>query len=371
MKGNGDKRAFALMFILMITLLVSTMSTVGLWGKFDLSRVKSILKIAGNNKTSQIETVKNDDNGRITERDADDEIQAEDAFFGAVQKASGSVLIEQSSRRVLKESGMNVRCYPASTTKVLTALTVLKNLPLEQIVTVPKEAEGVEGSSIYLRAGQNISVEDLLYGLMLRSGNDAAVALAIATAGSVEAFAVKMNEVAYSAGAVNSHFVNPHGLQDENHYATAYDLAMICAEAYELDDFKRIVGTKIARINIDGESVAIANKNKLLKTYVGANGAKTGYTKTSGRCLVGGAERDGMQLISVVLNCPDMWNATAELLDFGFKNFFMARLDDALLYGGSKEVTVKASQNVTSDWLDIKYPLRKDGSERLAIDSSL
>lgn len=286
----------------------------------------------------------------------------------------GGVVIEATSRRVLLDEGMNVKCYPASTTKVLTALVVLNNLPLDKIVEVPKEAAGVEGSSIYLKTGQKISVEDLLYGLMLRSGNDAAVTLAIATAGSVEDFAKLMNDTAKECGANSSNFVNPHGLHDDDHYTTAYDLAMICAQAYQNADFVRIVGTKTAKIKIDDEINYIGNKNKLLKLFEGANGVKTGYTKKSGRCLVGGAKRGNMQLISVVLNYPDMWNDTKRMLNYGFDNYEMISLDNALLGNTDKmyrkPVEVVAKQNCSEDWKNIYYPLRKDGSEYLVIKTA-
>ncbi|MBO4554239.1 MAG: D-alanyl-D-alanine carboxypeptidase [Clostridia bacterium] len=277
------------------------------------------------------------------------------------------MLIEQSSRRILWGENENARLYPASTTKVLTALCVLDNLPLDRVVEVPKCAEGVEGSSIYLKEGQKITVEDLLFGLMLRSGNDAAVTLAVETSGSVEDFAVLMNEKAKECGAVNSNFVNPHGLQDKNHYTTAYDLALITAKAYENADFVRIVSSKLKKITIDDNSVVIANKNKMLKLFDGSNGVKTGFTKSSGRCLVSGAKRGDMQLISVVLNCGDMWNESVRMLNFGFDNFKMIPLENFLLTNGEKKITVQTDSFVDENWHCKKYPLRKDGSERLVV----
>lgn len=293
----------------------------------------------------------------------------EDIEQCVVQRNHSGVVIEQTTKRVLVDENMNERCYPASTTKVLTALVVLNNLPLDKVVEVPKCAEGVEGSSLYLKAGQKISVEDLLYGLMMRSGNDAAVTLAVAVSGSVDEFATIMNKTAKECGAQNSNFVNPHGLQDENHYTTAYDLALICAKAYEYEDFCKIVDCRQRKIVIDGENHYIANKNKLLKMYDGANGVKTGYTKTSGRCLVGGAKRCGMQLISVVLNYNDMWNDTIRMLDFAFDNYEMVSVEEGeMLYPqASNIIELNLSQNVTNDWKELKYPLKKDGSERLAV----
>ncbi len=333
---------------------------------------KSILKnIKNYNSYNQISVKKSVEkenccNGVSVHIDDDLEKSIQSASVGGASK----IVMEQSSRRVLYDVDGNVRRYPASTTKILTALCVLENCTLSDIVEVPKEAEGVEGSSLYLRCGDKISVEDLLYGLMLRSGNDCAVALAIKTSGSVDNFVEIMNEKALEIGAENSHFVNPHGLHDDNHYVTAYDLALICAKAYEGEDFCRIVSTKKRKIVVNGEDRYIANKNKMLSSYSGANGVKTGYTKRSGRCLVSGAKRDGMQLISVVLNCPDMWIDTVRMLDFAFDNYVMQPLDNALLSCGDKEINVVFPQNATTDWCDIYYPVRRDGSEKLIIKSA-
>ena len=282
--------------------------------------------------------------------------------------ARGAICIEQSTRRVLYEEHKDTKCYPASTTKVLTALIAIERLPLDKIVTVKKEGVGIEGSSIYLKEGDKISVEDLLYGLMLRSGNDAAVTLALEICDDISEFADIMNEKAANIGAVNSHFVNPHGLHDDDHYTTAYDMALICAKAYENDEFVRIVSTKQRKITVNDEARYIANKNKLLKFFDGANGAKTGFTKKSGRCLVGGARRGDMQLITVVFNHGDMWNDTVRMLNFGFDNYKMIAIDNALLTSGKDVVKIQIDQNVTPDWRSIKYPIKRDGSERLEVE---
>ncbi len=291
----------------------------------------------------------------------------QDALNVARNRQTGKVLIEASTGRVLYASNENERLYPASTTKVLTALCALNNLPLDRVIEVPKEAAGVEGSSIYLKAGQKISVEDLLFGLMLRSGNDAATTLAIATSGSVEEFAKLMNKTAGECGAKDSNFVNPHGLQNEQHYTTALDLAKITAKAYENPDFVRIVSSKTRKIKIDDTELVIANKNKMLKLFKGANGVKTGFTKSSGRCLVSGAKRDGMQLISVVLNCGDMWNESIRMLDFGFVNYEMIEFEKALLSNGKNVVSFENLSANRGDLLGIKLPLRKDGSEKIVL----
>lgn len=241
----------------------------------------------------------------------------------AATGASSEIVIEASTGRVLYSKSPDVKCYPASTTKILTALVTLENLPLGLKVEIPACAAGVEGSSIYLKAGEKLTVEELLYGLMLRSGNDAAAALAVAVAGSVGRFADMMNARAKKCGAENSHFVNPHGLHDRDHYTTARDLALITAEAYKNADFRKIVSTRSTTAG-EGESRRyFANKNKLLGTFDGANGVKTGFTTKSGRCLVGGAYRDGMQLISVVLNRYDMWEATRSMLERAFAEYEM------------------------------------------------
>ena len=315
--------------------------------------------------------LKNDKNENYISKNLDENTTnaINDEILQTVKRgASGAVCIEASSRRVLYADGKDEVCYPASTTKVLTALIALERLPLDKIVTVPEIAEGVEGSSIYLKAGDTITVEDLLFGLMLRSGNDAAVTLATEVAGGIDEFASLMNGKAKMLGARNSHFVNPHGLHDDNHYTTAYDLALICATAYENHDFVRIVGTKQRKIVVSGEARYIANKNKLLRLFKGANGVKTGFTKKSGRCLVGGAKRGDMQLITVVLNHGDMWNDTVRMLNFGFDNYAMIPLDNSLLTNGNNVVKVKVNQTVTPNWQEVKYPLKKDGSEKLVVE---
>lgn len=244
-------------------------------------------------------------------------VAAEFPFGFAVAEGSSVsyICIEADGGKVLDESNADARKYPASTTKILTALVVLENVPSDMKFRVPDYAVGVEGSSIYLKRGEVVKVGDLLYGLMLRSGNDAAVALAVATAGTVERFAAMMNERARRAGARNSHFVNPHGLHDNDHYTTARDLALITAEAYRNEDFRRIVSTSSITVGEGENTRVLYNKNKLLSQVEGANGVKTGYTTKSGKCLVGGAVKDGVQRISVVLGATcDMWQLSERLL---------------------------------------------------------
>lgn len=282
-------------------------------------------------------------------------VQAEPSSYRAV-------VAEVTTGRLLYASRADERAYPASTTKILTALVAAENLPLGLTVTVPREAAGVEGSSIYLKAGEKLTVKELLYGLMLRSGNDAAVALAVATAGSVPAFARMMNERAHECGASDSHFVNPHGLHDPEHYTTAKDLALIAAEAYRNIDLRRIMSTRSVTVG-EGESRRyLVNKNKLLGTFDGANGVKTGFTTKSGRCLVGGAYRDGMQLVSVVLDCYDMWSVTRGLLEHAFSEYAMRPvLSLSLAAGGGREIEVTFDEHGVP--VPSAYPVKRAGED--------
>ena len=290
---------------------------------------------------------------------------------------SGYAVIEVSSGRLLNGSNENLRLPMASTTKAMTALVVLENASLSDIVEIPPAAVGIEGSSVYLKKGERFTVEELLYALMLRSGNDAAVALALHTSGSVEEFVRKMNERAALMGLKETKFVNPHGLHDENHYTTAYELALIAAEGLKNPHFKRIVSTK--NIVIDGEGHEkryFANKNKILYNYEGATGVKTGFTRNSGRCLIASAERNGMEVVAVALNYYDYFELTARLMDEAFGNFEMKEVvSPDTVY---KKVPVTGNRKIKEAELRAefsrKYPLKKDGSEMVetvveAVDS--
>ncbi len=195
--------------------------------------------------------------------------------------AECSVLIEANSRRILYASNAMSKRAMASTTKIMTALVIIENCNLDDVVTIPREAQGVEGSSIYLSAGEKLTVKQLLYGLMLRSGNDAATALAIHCSGSIEEFARLMNKTAEKLGLENTNFANPSGLPNEKHYTTAYELALIAARAMEYDVFREIVSTKNTTIPWEGHDCdrLLVNKNKMLAQYDGADGIKTGYTR--------------------------------------------------------------------------------------------
>ena len=204
----------------------------------------------------------------------------------AYSVSRGEAVVEVTSGRLLFAENEDTELPPASTTKILTALIIVEDCDLDTVIEVPKDAAGTEGSSVYLEAGEKLTVRDLLYGLMLRSGNDCAVTLALHHSGSISAFAEHMNERAAELGAKHSHFANPHGLPVEGHYTTAHDLALIAAAAVRNETFSEIVGTEKYTAPDGGCGYARVwqNKNKMLYSYEGADGVKTGYTKEAGRC---------------------------------------------------------------------------------------
>lgn len=239
-----------------------------------------------------------------------------------------AVLMDGLTGRVLYEKNGDEALPMASTTKILTALVALTEGDLAEEVVVPPEAQGVEGSSVWLSAGEVHTLEDLLYALMLRSGNDAATAIAVHIGGDVPGFARLMNAYAQRLGARSSNFVNPHGLHHDQHYTTAKDLGRLAYHGMLNPDFVRIVSAKHHTIPWEGHDWdrAMKNKNKLLWTLEGGNGIKTGYTKKAGRCLVGAANRGDLQLISVVLNCGPMFETATDLLEYGFRNYTRTEL---------------------------------------------
>jgi D-alanyl-D-alanine carboxypeptidase (penicillin-binding protein 5/6) len=237
--------------------------------------------------------------------------------------AISAALIDVTSGRVLYSQRGDERMKIASLTKIMTAIVAIEHGDLDSKVKVSVRAAGKEGSSLYLKAGENISLRDVLFGLMLRSGNDAAVAIAEHVGGSVEGFAYLMNNKAEEIGLTNSHFMNPHGLDEQGHYSSANDLAKLTAYAMHNEDFRNIVKTKVKSAPNPNEAwdYKWVNKNKMLTMYDGADGVKTGYTKQALRCLVSSATRDGQQLVAVTLNDGDDWLDHRKLLDFGFANF--------------------------------------------------
>ena len=294
---------------------------------------------------------------------------------GLAETADGSprssILIEAKTGRVLYENNAHEPLPMASTTKVMTALVALENGNLDDLVTTGRNAFGVPGTSIYLSLGEQLPLIDMLYGLMLASGNDAAVAIAEHIGGDVDGFCQMMNEKAVDIGCENNVFSTPHGLPADNHHTTARDLALIAREAMQNPTFREIVSTQRASIpwaERDYDRI-LNNKNKLLSEYPGAIGVKTGYTKAAGRCLVFAAERDGLELIGVVLNCPNWFQEAEAILDRGFENWQMVTLLSKGETVRTIPVTngVRASvQVVASD--DVSAPVRVDAWPDLLID---
>ena len=242
--------------------------------------------------------------------------------------AKAACILEMETGRVLFAVDAHARLPMASTTKVMTALLAIERGSLTDEVVCPPDAFGVPGTSIYLQEGERLTLEQLLLGMMLASGNDAATAIAVHIGGAIEGFADMMNARAREIGAVNTHFTNPHGLPDDNHYTTAYDLARIAREAMQNDTFRRLVSTQRASIPWAGRTYdrQLRNKNRLLSSYPGATGVKTGYTSKAGRCLVFGALREDMELIGVVLGCGDWFDEAERLLDGCFERYTMTRV---------------------------------------------
>ena len=236
--------------------------------------------------------------------------------------AGSAILQDAQTGRVLYEKQADQQSLIASTTKIMTALIVCEQTNVLNRVRIPKEAVGIEGSSMYLKEGEILTVQDLLYGLMLHSGNDAAVALAIYCGGTVEGFAELMNDKAQRLGMTNSHFVNPNGLDSPGHYSTARDMAILASYAMENPLFAQTVSTKTVKV---GERY-LHNHNKLLWTLEGADGVKTGYTKAAGRILVSSCARQGRRLICVTMNDRDDWNDHKTLMEKGFADFTVKQI---------------------------------------------
>lgn len=242
-----------------------------------------------------------------------------------------AVLMDAKTGQVLYEKKAHQRMYPASTTKMLTAIVALEMGSLDEIVTVSENASLTEGSAIWVQEGEQLPLEDLVYALMLNSANDAGVAIAEHLAGSEENFAKILNKRAAELGARNTHFTNAHGLPDKEHYTTAYDLAVIARHALNNPTFAKIAATKtkvIDRTEYVEPTMELINHNRLLWLYEGAIGVKTGYTNEAQQCIVAAAEKDGRRLIAVVLKSQgiNIWADARKLLDYGFDNFYLQKI---------------------------------------------
>lgn len=278
--------------------------------------------------------------------------------------AKSAVLIEADSGDTVYEKNADIRMPMASTTKIMTAIVAIENCPLDKEVKITKESVGIEGSSIYLHEGETLTMEQLLYALLLSSANDASVAIATEVGGNLSAFVDMMNEKAKELGLCDTHFDNPHGLDSENHYTTSKDLSKIAAYAMKNPIFADIVSTYKKAIPLnDGEGTRVlVNHNKLLRLYDGAVGIKTGFTKKSGRCLVSCAEVDGVRMICVTLNAPNDWSDHRNMLDYGFSQYENISLADAGSYTLSLDVINGTKKKILcSNYYPVSVTLKKDG----------
>ena len=272
-------------------------------------------------------------------------------WAGAPQvQARAAVLMDAETGQVLFAKNAHQPLPPASLTKIMTAIVVLERCELDAVVKASQRAVNAKASSMHLRVGETVKVRDLLYALMLRSANDAAIALAEHTAGSVEAFAALMNEKAKSLGAKHTRFVNPHGLHDPRHLSTAYELALITRYAMENETFRAIVKAPyyIVERSVNQDDLWMVNKAKFLEQYAYAEGVKTGYTNQAGYCFAGSAYRDGRRLITVVLNSPQRVADTIALMEHGFNDWERMELPAGMAVGEAQ----------VEDGVETQTPLR-------------
>lgn len=273
---------------------------------------------------------------------------AQEQTVAVSSSASAAVLYEPSSGRVLYEKNAHTRRPMASTTKLMTALVAVEALSPETMLTASAEALAVEGSSMGLTVGDTVLRDDLLYGLLLSSGNDAANVFALAVAGSLEAFAERMNEKAAALGMEDSYFVTPSGLDAEGHGASAYDMALLASAVLQNELLRTICATQQKTVTVGGRTVTLTNHNRLLSLYPDAVGMKTGYTSAAGRCLVSAAVRDGVTLVAVTLNCGNDWEEHMTLFEEGFAlleevTLSPPPLETLAVYGGdAAQVTLSA-----------------------------
>ncbi|MFD1738613.1 serine hydrolase [Bacillus salitolerans] len=286
--------------------------------------------------------------------------------------AQSAIVMEQESGRVIFGKHEHEKRRIASITKIMTAILAIESGKMNENVVVSKNAEGTEGSSLYLIANEKIKLEDLVYGLMLRSGNDAAVAIAEFVGGSVDGFAYMMNQKAEEIGMKNSHFRNPHGLDThEDHYSTAYDMAILTRYAMGNEHYQKIAGTKVYRSPHPEEKWdrVWKNKNKLVTgLYPYSTGGKTGYTKRAKRTLVSTASKDGMNLIAVTLNAPDDWNDHISMFNYTFNHYELVKV---LKEGKLRKIEDTFYQNKIYYKHDFLYPVVNDEEEQIKVKISL
>ncbi|MFX3624728.1 MAG: D-alanyl-D-alanine carboxypeptidase family protein [Ectobacillus sp.] len=282
--------------------------------------------------------------------------------------AHNAVLMEQHSGRVLYEKLAHEPRKIASITKIMTAILAIESGRMSEKVTISNTAVRVEGSAIYLKPGDKVKLEDLVYGLMLRSGNDAAQAIAEHVGGSVEGFVYAMNQKAEEIGMKNTHFSNPSGLDgDGNHYSSAYDMALLTRYAMQNETFQKIFGTKSYRSEV--WDYPWKNKHKLLTSrYEYTTGGKTGFTKKAGRTLVTTASKDGLDLIAVTLNAPSDWNDHVYLFTQGFKQYKPTKIMDKGPIAAVTKGPYKSRLYIKNDF---SYPLAKKEMKKVTVNIKL
>ncbi|MGG1675089.1 D-alanyl-D-alanine carboxypeptidase family protein [Neobacillus sp. NRS-1170] len=295
--------------------------------------------------------------------------QKVDASLGV--SAASAVLIEQKTGRVLYEKDAHTKRRIASITKIMTAVLAIESGKMNQYVKVSEKATHAEGSSVYLKPGEKIKLSDLVYGLMLRSGNDTAVAIAEYVGGSVDGFAYLMNQKAREIGMFDTHFSNPHGLDDhEDHYSSAYDMAILMRYAMHDKTFAKISGTKVHRAPNPTEAWdrVWKNKNRLLTKYKYATGGKTGYTKRAKRTLVTTATKGDMSLIAVTLNDSNDWDDHISMYEDGFRNYDMAEIVEK---GKINVTTNKVYKNHLFVKKSIVYPATSEEMDLFSVKYKL
>lgn len=299
-----------------------------------------------------------------------------------------AIAIDRNSKAILYGKNENQKVPMASTTKIMTAIVMLENLEKNNLtlnteIEVCKQAASVGGSRLGLKTGDKVSVNDLLYGLMLCSGNDAAIQIAVSVAGSTEEFANLMNKKAEKLGLENSHFITPHGLDEAEHYTTAYELALIADYALNIEKISQVVKTKTYTVNIDGYSKTITNTNELLGYLDGVNGVKTGFTNGAGRCLVTSVERDGFNIITVVLGADTKKFRTKDsisLIEYVYSNYEIVNLEELInkQYEEWKRINEKRiyiykgkKDSINTKLLNYEYksyPVKKDDIKNINIE---
>lgn len=301
--------------LIIITLILTIVLCFTHTNRVSASNMEINGNIIGNNVEDEQVDINEVEKEAVEASNNAEELEINSRIALIYDRASGQILYEKNGE---KQTPM------ASTTKIMTAIVVLENADLTETVTINSKAAGIGGSRLGLKKNDKITVNDLLYGLMLRSGNDAAVALAMHVGGSIEGFANMMNEKAKEMGLTNSHFVVPHGLDNEGHYTTAYELAKMADYALKIDKFREIVSTKLTTININGYPKAINNTNQLLGSISGVYGVKTGFTNGAGRCLVTACKRGDLDIITVIIGADTTKIRTADtikLIQYASNNY--------------------------------------------------